>query len=66
MLRGLRVTGFYDDDNYVKDAERTRAIVGVTFEHTYVNAGFDYLDATRSARRCARPQRRRPAATRSG
>lgn len=42
-LRGLRVTGFFDHDAYLKDAERRRAIVAVTFEHTYLNAAFDYL-----------------------
>ena len=45
VLRGLRLTAFYDGDNYVKGAERTRFIGQVTFEHTYVNAGFDYLNA---------------------
>jgi hypothetical protein len=45
ILRGLRVTGFYDGDNYVKNGERKRAIFDVTFEHKYLNAGFDYLDA---------------------
>ena len=44
-LRGLRVTGFWDQDAYVKNAERQRGIVGVTFEHRYVNAAFDYLAA---------------------
>lgn len=44
-LRGLRVTGFYDKDAYVKNADRTRAIVGVTFEHPHVHAGFNYLAA---------------------
>jgi hypothetical protein len=41
-LRGLRVTGFYDRDAYVADAERRRAILGVTYEHPYVNAGINY------------------------
>ena len=45
MLRGLRLTAFYDADNYIKDAERTRLIGAVTYEQTYVNAGFEYLDA---------------------
>jgi hypothetical protein len=45
VLRGLRVTGFWDHDAYVKSAERRRAIVGVTFEHPHLNAGFNYLDA---------------------
>jgi hypothetical protein len=42
-LRGLRFTGFYDADAYVKDAERKRGVAAVTFEHPYVNASFDYL-----------------------
>ena len=46
VLRGLRVTGFYDKDAYVKRDERTRGIGAVTFEHKYLNASFDYLAAT--------------------
>jgi hypothetical protein len=49
-LRGLRLTGFYDHDAYVKDAERRRAIVAVTYEHPYVNAGWNYLSATDQTR----------------
>jgi hypothetical protein len=45
ILRGLRVTGFYFGDNYIKDAERTRAVGQVTFESTYLNAGFDGISA---------------------
>jgi hypothetical protein len=45
-LRGLRVTGFYDRDAYVKNAERRRGIVALTFEHQYLNAAFDYLATT--------------------
>ena len=45
ILRGLRVTGFYFGDNYIRDAERTRGVFQTTFESTYVNAGFDYIDA---------------------
>jgi len=44
--RGLRLTGFYDNDAYVKSAERTRGIVAVSFEHKYLNASFDYLSTT--------------------
>src|SRR5207245_7102339 len=44
-LRGLRATFFYDGDNYLKNAERTRLIGNVTFEHKYVAAGFEYLNA---------------------
>ena len=43
ILRGLRVTGFYFGDNYIKDAVRTRAVGQVTFESTYLNAGFDAI-----------------------
>lgn len=46
VLRGLRVTGFYDHDAYVKDAERRRGIVALTFEHKHLNAAFDYFTAT--------------------
>ncbi len=46
LLRGLRATGFYDADHYVKDDERTRGIAALNFEHPYVNAGFEYLSAS--------------------
>ena len=45
-LKGLRLTGFYDHDAYVKNAERRRAIFGITFEHRYVNAAFNVLSTT--------------------
>ena len=45
VLRGLRVTGYYVADDYVKGAERSRAVGQVTFEHRYLNAGFDAIDA---------------------
>lgn len=44
VARGLRVHGFYDADNYVKNGERRRADVGATFEHPRLNAGIEYLD----------------------
>ena len=44
VLRGWRVTGFYVADNYLSNGERKRAIFDTTFEHKYVNVGFDYLD----------------------
>ncbi len=52
VLRGLRVTGFYNRDAYVKDAEKRRAIGAVTFEHPNLNAGATYVstaDQTRAA-----------------
>jgi hypothetical protein len=45
-VRGLRLTGFYDRDAYVEDAERRRGVVAMTYEHPWVNAGVDVLSAT--------------------
>jgi hypothetical protein len=45
-LRGLRINGFYDHDAYVKNADRTRGIFALTYEHKYVNASWEYLTAT--------------------
>jgi Phosphate-selective porin O and P len=45
ILRGFRATVFYDGDNYLKNAERTRALGQLTFEHKYAAAGFEYLSA---------------------
>jgi len=45
VLRGLRAHLVYYNDHYVADAERERIMGNVTYEHQYVNAGFDYLDA---------------------
>jgi hypothetical protein len=45
FLRGLRVTGYYVGDSYVRDAPRTRAVGQVTYESAYVNAGFDAIKA---------------------
>ena len=44
VLRGWRVQGFFTLDHYMKDAKRNRSVFNTTFEHRYVNAGFDYLD----------------------
>jgi hypothetical protein len=45
-LRGIRFTVFYDKDAYVKNGDRTRFIALGSFEHTYVNAAFQYLKAS--------------------
>jgi hypothetical protein len=45
VVKGLRVAGYYDSDHYFSDAKRERFIGNVTFEHPYVSAGFEYLDA---------------------
>jgi hypothetical protein len=43
VLKGLRLTAFYDHDSPVKDAKRERFIAAITFEHKNLNLGFDYL-----------------------
>jgi hypothetical protein len=43
VARGLRLTGYYHGDAYVKDAPRTRAMGTVWFEHARFNAGLDLL-----------------------
>jgi len=45
LLRGLRVHFVYYNDRYVRSADRSRLMGNVTFEHKFVNAGFDYLSA---------------------
>jgi hypothetical protein len=45
VLRGLRGHLVYYNDRYVDNGERKRAMGNVTFEHKFVNAGFDYLSA---------------------
>jgi hypothetical protein len=44
VLKGLRLTAFYDHDQPVKDASRERFDGALTFEHQYLNLGIDYLD----------------------
>jgi Phosphate-selective porin O and P len=46
LLGGLRLHLFYTGDHYVRDAERNRFIFSTTYEHKYLNAGFDYLSTT--------------------
>jgi hypothetical protein len=45
VLKGLRLTGFYDSDHYLPNAKRERVIGNLMFEHPYIHAGFEYLDA---------------------
>ena len=45
VLRGIRAHLVYYNDNYAGSDERTRVMGNLTFEHQYVNAGFDYLSA---------------------
>jgi hypothetical protein len=45
VLRGLRAHLVYYNDHYVRGDERKRVMGNLTFEHQYLNAGFDYLSA---------------------
>jgi hypothetical protein len=45
ILKGLRLTGFYDHDHYVRDARKDRGVVELTFEHPYLNLGASLLKA---------------------
>jgi hypothetical protein len=45
LLKGLRLTGFYDGDHYVKDAKKERFNGLITYEHPWVNFGAEYLHA---------------------
>lgn len=45
VLNGLRLTAFYDGDDYLKGDKKQRFVGNATFEYKYLNAGFDYLDA---------------------
>jgi hypothetical protein len=44
IMKGWRLQGFYMVDNVQTNAERKRVIFNTTFEHPYLNVGFDYLD----------------------
>jgi hypothetical protein len=44
LVRGLRAHVFYDADSYVSNAERKRFIASASFEHTYINAAYEFLD----------------------
>jgi len=44
-FRGLRASIFYVGDNYVEDGDRKRTVGAITYEHPWVVAGFEYLDA---------------------
>jgi hypothetical protein len=45
VLRGLRAHYVYYDDAYQGDDERTRWMFNLTYEHQYLNIGYDYLSA---------------------
>jgi opacity protein-like surface antigen len=45
IWKGLRVTGFIDEDHYVEGAKRQRLLGQVTFEHPRISAGIDVVHA---------------------
>ncbi|HEV3214955.1 MAG TPA: porin [Vicinamibacterales bacterium] len=53
VLRGLRAHLVYYNDHYVRGNERMRLMGNLTFEHQYLNAGFDYLKAKDQAQATA-------------
>ena len=46
MIKGLRLTAFYDADHYARSDSKSRLVLNATFEHKYVNAGIESLSAT--------------------
>lgn len=46
IAKGLRLTGFIQQDNYVQGAPRDRAVVSAWFEHARLNAGADWSRRT--------------------
>jgi hypothetical protein len=46
LLKTWRLQGFWIRDSYMEDAPRNRSMFNTTFEHSYVNAGFDYIATT--------------------
>jgi hypothetical protein len=46
LFKGLRITGFFDDDHYVEGAKRQRVIGHVTYEHPRGTVGLEALSAT--------------------
>ncbi len=56
VLKGWRVTGFYDHDTPVKDGKRERFIANTTFEHKYVNLGLRLRRWPRTRRASTKPE----------
>ena len=50
VLLGLRLTGFWDADHYIRDGDRDRVIGALFFEHPWVHVGFNYMKARDQAR----------------
>ncbi len=46
ILKGWRLQGFLQKDNYMENAPRDRKVFNTIFEHPYLNFGFDYIKTT--------------------
>ena len=46
ILKSWRLQGFWTRDNYMENAPRNRTVFNTTFEHPYLNIGFDYIATT--------------------
>jgi hypothetical protein len=46
IWKGLRLTGFVNEDHVVRGAKRERIVAQVTYEHPRLNVGFDHLNTT--------------------
>ncbi len=58
LLKGLRVTAFYDADRPAQGGSRTRFVSAATFEHAFLTAAIEYLRAAdRPSGRSAVPDR---------
>jgi hypothetical protein len=44
ILKTWRLQAFWTHDNYMENAPRDRTVFNTTFEHAYLNVGFDYID----------------------
>jgi hypothetical protein len=45
VLKGLRLTGFHNQDKPINNGKRERNMGQITFEHPLINAGLEFLDA---------------------
>jgi hypothetical protein len=46
IAKGWSITGVYVGDNFARNQKRDRWLVDTTFQNTYVNAGFNYIEGT--------------------
>ena len=53
-FKGLRLTGYYRDDYYQRNAPRRKVFTNVLFEHARFNAGLDVYDGRDQVSRSAR------------